>query len=81
MRSSRRRDQHAGVGRRLVAIGDAEAAADVDVRERDAGGLDALDQIEQAIERVDVRLGIDDLRADVAVDADDLEPGQARPRA
>ena len=46
------RDQRAGVGRRLVAIGDAEAAADVDVRERHAVGLDALDQVEQAISNI-----------------------------
>ena len=73
------RDEDAGVRRRLVAVGDAEAAADVDVREPDgAVGLDRLDQIEQAVERIDVRSCVDDLRADVAVDADDLDPGQLR---
>ena len=72
------RDQRAGIGRRLVAIGDAQAAADVDVRERHAVGLDALDQVEEAIDRVDVRPGIDDLRADVAIDAGHFDSRQAR---
>jgi hypothetical protein len=49
------------------------------MREPDgAVGLDRLDQIEQAIERIEVRSRVDDLRADVAVDADDLDPGQLR---
>ena len=72
------RDQRAGVRRRLVSIGDAQAAADVDVRERHAVGLDALDQVEEAIDRVDVGSGIDDLRADVAIDAGHFDSGQTR---
>ncbi len=72
------RDEDARVRRRLVAVGDAEAAADVDVAEPDAVRLDRLDQVEQAVERVDVRAGVDDLRADVAVDADHLDGRQLR---
>ena len=73
-----RHHQHIGRGRRLVGVGDAQPAADVDVmNRRDAIGFDRLHQVEQAIERVEVRAGVGDLRADVAVDADNLEARQA----
>ena len=65
-----------GGGRRLVGVGDAEAAAEVEVVDPQAVRLDRLDQVQQAVERVEVRLGLGDLRADVAVDADHLEAGQ-----
>ena len=39
-------------------------------------GLDRLDQVEQAVQRVEVGLHLRDLRADVAVDAHHLQPGQ-----
>ena len=37
-----------------------------------------LDQVEQAVERVEVGRDLGDLRADVAVDADHLEARQPR---
>ena len=69
-------DQLAGSGRGLIGIGDAQAATDVEVGDAGARPLDFLDQVEQAVDGLDVRAGVGDLRADVAVDADDLEAGQ-----
>jgi hypothetical protein len=71
-------DQLFGVGRRLGVVGDAEAAAEVEVGNGDAFGLERLDQVEQAVERLEIGRAFGDLRADVAVDADDLEAGQPR---
>ena len=45
---------------------------------RDAFGLERLDQVEQAVQRVEVGSDLGDLRADVAVDADHLEARQRR---
>ncbi len=42
----------------------------------DARGLDGGDQVQHAVHRVQVRRGFGDLRADVAVDAGDLQAGQ-----
>ncbi len=42
--------------------------------------LDRLDEVEQAVQRVQVGLDLRDLRADVAVDARHLQPRQRRPR-
>ena len=68
--------QHVGGRRLLVGVGDAQAAAQVDVVDRDAVGLDLLDQVEQAVQRVEVGRDLGDLRADVAVDADHPDAGQ-----
>ena len=51
MRCEQPRDEGARVGRDLVAVGDAEPAADVDVGERDAVRLDRLDEVEQPVDR------------------------------
>ena len=75
------RDQLVGGGRRLVGVGDAQAAAEVDVRRAAMPSrLDRLDQIEQAVERVEVGRALGDLRADVAIDADHLDARQAARR-
>ena len=76
-----RAHQRIGGRRAFVGVGDAQAAAEVEVRQRDALRLDRLDQVEHAVERVEVRPDLGDLRADVAVDAHDLDAGQRRRRA
>ena len=55
----------------------AQAATQVEVVDGDAIGLHLLDQVEQAVQRVDVRRDLHDLRADVAIDAHHLQAGQA----
>ena len=81
-RSRARRDaravppQHIGFGRRVAVVVDAQAAAEVQVVQRDAGRFDGLDQVEHALQRFEVGRGFGDLRADVAVDADHLQPGE-----
>ena len=54
MRCEQRAHQVVGARRRLVGVGDAQAAAEVEVLDRDALGLDRLDQIEQAVERIEI---------------------------
>ena len=70
------RHQFVGRGRRFRGVLDAQAAAQVDVMDGDARALDALDQVEQPVERVQVGLDLRDLRADVAVDAHHLQARQ-----
>ena len=48
------RPQRIGRGRRVAVVVDAQAAAEVDVLQRDAGRLDRLDQVEHAVHRVEV---------------------------
>ena len=72
------RHQFVGLGRRFVGVLDAQAAADVDVVDGDALGFDRLDQVEQAVQRVEVGLHLRDLRADVAIDAHHLQARAGR---
>ena len=68
--------QLVGRWRRLALVLDAQAAAEVEVFDGDALGLDRLDQIEQPLQRVQVGFDLRDLRADVAIDADHAQPRQ-----
>ena len=72
-REPSRVDQRAGVlgngGRGLVAIADAEAAADVDVRRSHALRAQPVRQLERAFQRRDEGRELGDLRADMAADA------------
>ncbi len=81
-RRSQHREQGFGVavhfGWRLVAVSHAESSADVDMFERDAFGFQHPDQFQHAIERVAERRELGDLRADVHVDACDLQRVAAR---
>ena len=73
-----------GRRRRLVveAIGNAEAAAEIDMVDRVAVGAQRADEIGEQREGVVERLQVGDLRADVHVDAVDLDARQgARARA
>ena len=66
-------------GRRgLLAVGDAEPAADVHVLELDPEPREAIHEVEQLVEGLDERLGARELAADVAGDADDVEVRQRR---
>jgi hypothetical protein len=67
-----------GRRRPLLAVGDPEPAAHVEVAERDAAVAQAADQHPHARERVGEGREARELRADVAVDADDLEVREAR---
>ena len=58
MRCSSRVTSSSALRRRFVGVLDAQAAADVDVVDGDAGGLDRLDQVEQAVQRVEVGLDL-----------------------
>lgn len=69
------------VRRRLVGIGDAQAAAHVDVRQADAFGVQPRHHVEHLVDRVQVRRDLGDLRADVAVDADHAQVRHGRGRA
>ena len=68
--------QRLGVGRGFIRIGNAQAAAHVQMADGDAGRFQGLDEFEHAIERIEIGGGFGDLRADVAVRADDAQPGQ-----
>ena len=68
--------QRIGRGRRLVGVPDAQPAAQVEVMQAHAMRLDRFDEIEHAVEGVEVRTALGDLRADVAIDAHDLDAGQ-----
>src|SRR5205823_1873157 len=59
--------------RRLVLVANADAAADVDMAQRDAGRLQPVDERSEALRRRDERCRVVQERADVAADADDLE--------
>ena len=61
----------------LVAIGHAEAPADVDVLEANALGRQRVDQVGQRRQGILERFHVADLRADVAVDAHDVERGRS----
>ena len=69
--------QRVGGGRRVAVVVDAQAAAKVDVVDGNAGRFNAFDQVEHAVGSVQVRRGFGDLRADMAVDADHAQAGQA----
>ena len=64
-------------GRRGVAVVvDAQAAAEIQVVNRYASSFDQLDQIQHFVQRIHVRAGGGDLRADMAINAHDFQPGQ-----
>ncbi len=77
--------QRAGEGgdvrRRLVGIGDAQAAAHIDVRQADAFGVEPGHHVEHFVDRVQVRRDLGDLRTDMAVDADHAQVRHGRGRA
>ena len=68
--------QRVGGGGRFIGVGNAQAAAQVNLAQRHAGGLDGFEQIEHALQRVQIRRGLGDLRADVAADACHAQPRQ-----
>ena len=72
------RHQHAGIGRLLVGVGDAQAATYVDMLDRDTCGFHRFDEVEHPVECIQVRLELRDLRADVAVDAHHPQARQRR---
>ena len=61
---------------RLVAVTDAQSAAQVEVMQDNAFGLQLVDQGEQLVERVQEGRDLGDLRPAVAVDAGDLDAGE-----
>ena len=72
-----------GIGRRLVvlAVGNAKAAAEIDMLDAMAVGAQEADEFREQRERFAERIELDDLAADVHVDADDadaVELGGAR---
>ncbi len=75
-----RGDQGLGLRRGLVAIGDAEPAAQVEVMQGDAIRGELIHQVEQPIHGIDIRRDFGDLRADVEIDADDVHMGALRRR-
>lgn len=58
------------------AIVDAQAAADVEVVQHDAFGVQGVDQFDQAVERFEQRRVVEQLRTDVAIDAGHLQVRQ-----
>ena len=70
------RDQLVSRRRRLVGVGDAQAAADVHVLQDHTRGFDLFNQVKQTIQRVDVGRDVHDLRADVAINAHNFDAGQ-----
>jgi hypothetical protein len=64
-----RREVLGGAGGGFVAVADAHAAAEVDVRQCDAFGGQCIDQAEQFARGLGGRRRIEQLRADVAGDA------------
>ena len=71
-----------GEGRRIVVdpVGDAEAAAEIDMVDRMAVGAQGLHEVGEQREGVVERLEVGDLRTDMHVDAPDREAGEgARP--
>ena len=63
-------------GRRLVVVADAQTAAQVQMPDGDALGFQLIHQGQHPIQRRQERRALGDLRADVAVDAVDLQVGQ-----
>src|SRR5690606_10521644 len=61
----------------FVPIADAEAAAKVDVAQFDAVRAQVLDEVGDAVGRGEEWRDLGDLRADVTVDPDHLDSGQA----
>jgi len=72
-----RGDVVAGQRRGFVLVAHAEAAAEVEVADRDAALGEAVDQRQQAVEGIEERRQAGQLRADVAVHAEHLEVRQA----
>ena len=70
-------DERVGRGRGFVGVANAQATAKVDVGDGNALALERLGQVEHTVERSQVGRHLGDLRADVAVDADDVNAGQA----
>ena len=65
--------------RRLVAVADADAAADVDVLQADAGALQPVDEQRQMRSTAATNgAALGEQRADVAADADDFDARRAR---
>ena len=73
-----RAHHHRRIGRRLVAVDDAQATTYVDMVNGDAHGFYGFDQIQQTIQRVEVGRQLRDLRADVAADAHHMQPRKRR---
>src|SRR5690606_1851287 len=72
-RGEDRLQQFGGIGRGLVDIADAQAAAQVQVAQGDAIGRQGVDQVQQLVERVQIRRDLGYLEADVAIHADELQ--------
>ena len=66
--------QRFGRWRLLVGVGDCQSTAEVEVLDAQAACLHGIDKIEQPVQCVEVRAGLRDLGADVAVDAHDVQP-------
>ena len=71
-----RGEHRAARRRRLVAVGDAQAAAQIEMPDDDALGGKLVGQVEDAVECREEGLDFGDLRADMAVDAFDAQVGQ-----
>ena len=69
--------QVVGSGRCLVAVGNAQAAAQVDVVQGNARCLNLLHQVQHALYRLQIRGGFGNLRADVQINAHHAQPRQA----
>ncbi len=69
------------VGGRLACVADAEAAADVDVRELDAVRFEPCHELGDLPQRLGDRRDVGELRADMAVDASIRTCSSVRPPA
>src|SRR5207244_829496 len=68
-----RGDQRIGGWGLFVGVANPQAAAQIEVVQANAVRLHRFHEIEHAVQCVEVGPGLGDLRADVAVDADDLD--------
>ena len=68
--------QGVGLGWGLAVVVDAQATAKVEVFQGNTGGFNRLRQVEHALHGLAVGRFVGDLRANVEVDADDVQPGQ-----
>ena len=68
--------QHSSFRRSFVGVGDAQTAAHVDVVDGNARCFHSLDQIQHAVQRVQVGFELGDLGTDVAVNPGHLQAGQ-----
>lgn len=66
------------VGRVFVAVVNAEATADIEVMNMNAIGRQTINQRQQTVHRLEERFDLGQLRADVAIDADDVDVWQRR---